>query len=135
MERERAFLQAVRHGEAPVVRRMLQEDRLLVEAVSDGGASALALAARLGQTEVVRLLLAAGAATNPREQLPHAPTALMEAAADGHDDIAALLLEHGADPSLRDHDGRDAVAHARANGHAALAARLGGGAAAERTPR
>jgi hypothetical protein len=38
--------------------------------------------------------------------------------------MAELLLAHGADPTLRSDDGKDAAAHARAGGHHALAERL-----------
>ena len=65
---------------------------------------------------------------DPRE----APTALMAAAAAGHHDAVALLLEFGADPALRDREGLTAADHATAAGHADLARRLSTDAEAER---
>jgi hypothetical protein len=50
-------------------------------------------------------------------------TALMGAAAGGHEAVVALLLECGADASRRDTPGRSA-AYARAAGHPHLAERL-----------
>ena len=38
--------------------------------------------------------------------------------------MVELLLNYGADPSLRDEQGRSAAAHARAAGHTHLAERL-----------
>lgn len=52
-------------------------------------------------------------------------TPLMEAAYNGQVDMVEILLQHGADPRLRDEEGRTAADHARAQGHASLAERLG----------
>jgi ankyrin repeat protein len=51
-------------------------------------------------------------------------TALMLAAAAGHVEMVALLLQHGADPARRDASGRSAADHAQANGHGDLAQQL-----------
>jgi uncharacterized protein len=61
-----------------------------------GGSTALLFAAREGDLESARLLLAAGANVNDR--LPDGTTALIEAAYSGQGAIAALLLDKGADP-------------------------------------
>lgn len=52
-------------------------------------------------------------------------TPLMEAAYNGQVDMVEILLQHGADPRLRDGEGRTAADHAHAQGHASLAERLG----------
>ena len=44
-------------------------------------------------------------------------TALMAAAARGHTNTVALLLQNGADPNIRSKDGRTAIELARAEGH------------------
>jgi ankyrin repeat protein len=62
-----------------------------------GGSTPLLFAARSGDVESARLLLAAGAAAN--EALPDGATALTVAAHSDHGDVGALLLEHGADPN------------------------------------
>jgi ankyrin repeat protein len=53
-------------------------------------------------------------------------SALHEAARIGHEPIARLLLQAGADPAVRDGDGRTATEVAAAAGHTELAARLAG---------
>ena len=52
-------------------------------------------------------------------------TPLMEAAMNGQAEMVDLLLEHGADRTLRDDTGLTAGDHARLQGHTALADRLG----------
>ena len=72
----------------------------------DGGNTALWFAAQgpppsgLG---VARLLITAGAEVN--RQCEHGRTALQMAAAWGHLDVVQLLLQHGADPTIRDDEG------------------------------
>ena len=61
-----------------------------------GGSTALLFAARSGDTESARLLLAAGAKVN--DTLPDGTSALVLAAHSGHGETAALLLEKGANP-------------------------------------
>jgi ankyrin repeat protein len=72
--------------------------------IARGGMTPLLFAARSGDVESARLLVAAGADVN--EALPDGTSALVTAAHSGHGRVAALLLEKGADP-----DG-DAVGYA-----------------------
>lgn len=74
--------------------------------------------------DVVRLLLASGAAVDARQQ--QGWTVLMSAGLHGDDELAELLLAHGAAPGVRADDGRAAADLAEEKGHAALAARLRG---------
>ncbi len=62
-----------------------------------GGFAPLLFAARLGSLDAARLLLAAGAHVDVAT--PGGTTALVVAAHSGHGALAALLLEHGADPN------------------------------------
>jgi hypothetical protein len=78
----------------------------------------LHLAARDGDIEAARRLLAGGADIDARANGAHTP--LMAAAAYGELEMVRFLLAQGADPSLRDADGRTAAERARQNGHAAL---------------
>jgi uncharacterized protein len=63
-----------------------------------GGLTPLLFAAREGNMETVKLLLAAGAPVGQESQGDHTPPMLM-AAINGHFDIAKLLLEKGASPN------------------------------------
>ena len=65
-----------------------------------GGSTPLLFAARSGDTESARLLLAAGAQVN--DALPDGTSALVLAAHSGHGETAALLLEKGANPDAAD---------------------------------
>jgi ankyrin repeat protein len=62
-----------------------------------GGATPLLFAARVGDVESARLLLKAGAAANDSQ--PDGVSALVLAAHSGNGNVAALLLERGADPN------------------------------------
>lgn len=65
-----------------------------------GGSTPLLFAARSGDTESARLLLAAGAKVN--DALPDGTSALVLAAHSGHGATAAFLLEKGANPDAAD---------------------------------
>jgi uncharacterized protein len=133
MNTERAFQDAVRQGQATLLRDILTTDRSLVAVPLEGGSLPLGVTARLGFIEAMKVLLAAGAAVD--EPAEGAPTPLMEAAGAGQEKAVALLLEHGADPALRDRDGLSAADYAQRNGHAALASRLAPEVRAEKVLR
>ena len=82
-------------------------------------------AAAARSAPIARLLLEGGAPVNARQgQDEGGFTSLMEAALNGQLDMVELLMRHGADPFMKDHDGKTAADHARAGGHTALPARL-----------
>jgi len=65
--------------------------------VMRGGATPLLFAARVGDVESARFLLAAGADANDAQ--PDGVSALTLTAHSGNGQVATLLLEHGADPN------------------------------------
>jgi uncharacterized protein len=79
-------------------------------------------AAAARQREVCEVLLDAGADVNATQHGGYTP--LLETAQSGDADLAALLLERGADPSARLDDGRGAAEVARASDNHELAERL-----------
>lgn len=75
-----------------------------------------------GRVECVRMLLDASAPVNERQAGGSTP--LMSAAQNGDGPVLHLLLERGADPSLKDDEGRSAADHADRAGHDVIARRL-----------
>jgi ankyrin repeat protein len=73
-----------------------------------GGVTALLLAARDGQLEAARALLANGADVNQASAGDHSPPLVM-AVINGHFDVAQFLLEAGADPNVASDDGLTAL--------------------------
>ena len=70
--------------------------------------------------ETVTLLLQNKAEPNLADGEEHYTT-LMYAAAEGHFEVVKALLDNGADPTLKDIDGDDAVTFALNNGHKEVA--------------
>lgn len=88
-------------------------------------AELLALALAGDEARVRALLPSAGNSTEDGlTGTPGGVTALMVAAAGGHESMVALLLQRGSDPSQRDSRGHTAAGYARAAGHPHLAGRL-----------
>lgn len=87
------------------------ENQPLHAAVAAGDAES-----RLAST---KLLLDSGSPVNERQSGGF--TALMSAAQNGDRELLEALLARGADPTLRDDEGRSAADHATASGHQELA--------------
>lgn len=91
------------------------------------GTTPLYLASVQGESESVRLLLAAGARPDAESAGPGAEgTPLCAAASWGHTGTVRVLLEHGADPRLREDRGTGytALEWAKREGHRETAALL-----------
>ncbi|MEW6278188.1 MAG: ankyrin repeat domain-containing protein [Candidatus Eremiobacterota bacterium] len=88
------------HGDALRVKAFIQADPTLLEVRTGAGLTPLQVAASRSQCEVARVLLDAGASVQGGP--PDVTwTPLVWAAYRGHQEVVALLLEHGADPTSR----------------------------------
>ena len=76
-----------------------------------GGSTPLAIACGRGSYEAAEALCAHGAELDTRADDQCTP--LMHAAFHGHPKVCAMLLALGADPSLKNEDGRTALDRAR----------------------
>ena len=88
-----------RYGVTPPVEKLLKAGADSNSTVEEG-ATALMTAARSGNVDVVKSLLAPGAKVNPKEGW-RGQTALMWAVAEDHPEVVKLLIEHGADVNAR----------------------------------
>lgn len=143
---------AVREGSPKVARLLLARPGIEVDALNQAGESALMIAALKGNPAAVKLMLDRGArvnktgwsplhyaATGPDPKLvelmiergaeidarsPNGTTALMMAAQYGSEDSVYLLLQRGADPTLRNERNLGVVDFARLSGREPLIKRL-----------
>ncbi|MDG4550720.1 MAG: sigma-70 family RNA polymerase sigma factor [Candidatus Contendobacter sp.] len=80
------------------------------------------MAIRAGASDLARFHLRRGGQVNRQDD--SGTSLLMYAASRGHAEICQILLEAGADPVLKNHQGQDALSLARAAGHDAAEAVL-----------
>ena len=112
-------------GQTERLRELLDNDPSLANAFEEDGFHPLGLACFFGQLDAARLLLDRGAAVNELSRNEHIQTAAIHAAAasgeEGTDEpqryeLVKLVLDHGADPNLRQGGGSRAIDAARQNG-------------------
>ncbi len=111
-----AFAESARWGEFEILKDMLARG-IPIDGKAGNGATALMHAASGGQTRIVEYLLKHGADPNISAD-DHWRTALMSCLAALHKEgkylaILQLLLDAGADPNLRDREGRTALDYAQ----------------------
>jgi ankyrin repeat protein len=94
-----AIVDAAHDGDLEAVRRLVQQDRGLLEAIGqNGGYTPLTAAAWGGHVEVIQYLLEEGAQVNLQDEAFY--SALGCACEKGHTEAAHVLLAHGADPAM-----------------------------------
>jgi ankyrin repeat protein len=121
------IFEAAATGDTERVHVLLHDDPSLANAFGDDGFHPLGLAAFFGHLDTTRLLLEHGADVNALSRNEHVQTAAIHAAAasneEGTDEstryeLVRLVLDHGADPNLRQGGGFRAIDAARQNGDA-----------------
>lgn len=110
------IFEAAATGKINNVIRLLARDPDKVNAFSEDGFQPLGLACFFGQYDVAEYLLKAGAAVNAKSHNGLQAAPIQSAAAGRHRKIVKLLLDHGADPNLREANGFTPLHAAAQNG-------------------
>jgi ankyrin repeat protein len=94
--------QAAEDGDVDEIRRLLQtEHRQLLNVFDELSLTPLMRAAMNGHVLAVKMLLAAGADVNAHDDRRVGNTVINEVAGDGSFEMIEVLLEAGADPTIR----------------------------------
>lgn len=122
-----SVFEAAATGRTDRMRELLDDDPSLANTFGDDGFHPLGLACFFGHVDTTKLLLERGADVNALSRHEHIQTAAIHAAAasneEGTDEstryeLVKLVLDHGADPNLRQGGGFRAIDAARQNGDA-----------------
>ena len=106
------MIKAAKTGNVAAVKSLLASDPSLLEARDSDGSTPLHCATWKGHTDVVSVLLDAGADVNAVNQNTHWGTTPLHAAAHANQAaIAKLLLDRGADTKARDTEGHTPLFH------------------------
>jgi ankyrin repeat protein len=106
------------------VRDLIDHDPALLNTHSPDGFAPLSLAVFFGHLETVNALLAAGANVNNTSQESMKVTPLASAGAANRNDIARILIKHGADVNAKAANDFSPLHEAAATGNLELAALL-----------
>ena len=110
------IFEAAATGKINNVIRLLARDPNLVNAYSEDGFHPLGLACFFGHFDVAEYLVKAGAGINSRSNNRLKAAPIQSAASRGHRKIVRMLLEHGADPNIREQGGYTPLHAAAQNG-------------------
>jgi ankyrin repeat protein len=115
--------EAAAFGRTERLRELLQDDPAAANAFGEDGFQPLGLACFFGHVEAARLLLDRGADSNSLARNVHLQVAPLHSASASENkdeptryELCELLLDHGADPNLKQGGGFTALDSARQNG-------------------
>lgn len=110
------IFEAAATGKANQIARHLARDPMLINTYSEDGFQPLGLACFFGHYETAEYLIKAGAAINSPSSNYLKAAPIQSAAAAGHTKIVMLLLDHKANPNVREQGGYTPLHAAAQNG-------------------
>jgi ankyrin repeat protein len=110
------IFEAAATGKINNVIRLLAREPNLVNAYSEDGFQPLGLACFFGHFDVAEYLVKAGASINSRSRNKLKAAPIQSATARGHRKIVKMLLDHSADPNIREQGGYTPLHAAAQNG-------------------
>jgi ankyrin repeat protein len=117
---ELSIFEASALGKTDVVTQHLTRDPNLINAYAEDGFQPLGLASFFGHYETAEALIKAGAAIDAQSKNPLSAAPIQSAAAAGHVKIVMLLLNHKANPNVREQGGYTPLHAAAQNGDAQM---------------
>jgi len=110
------IFEAAATGKINNVIRLLARDPNLVNTYAEDGFHPLGLACFFGHPDVAEYLVKAGANVNSKSHNGLKVAPIQSATAGGHQKIVKMLIEHGADPNIREQGGYTPLHAAAENG-------------------
>jgi ankyrin repeat protein len=99
------IFEAAALGKVSQITRQLAHDASLANAYGEDGSQPLGLACYFGHYEAAEYLIKAGASINSPSLKESNAAPIQLAVANRHERIVSLLLDHGADPNVREKNG------------------------------